>query len=458
MAPIEDLKEEFENVGVGFFDFVEQDDGVGPTTNGFGEHAAFAVADVSGGRAFQGGNGMGFLELAHVNRDHVALSTVKEVGEGERGFGFADAGGADEHEDADGFVGVFHLGLGDLDALGDGIESVVLTDDALRELRGEVEGVLDFVFEHFADRDAGPGRDDFADGLAIEADAHERIFTLEAFELFVHFGEFFAHRSELFGGVNFGGFVFNLTAEFAHFEDDGGFLFKAGFDGGEIDFGGGEFFGDGGQTFGVVGADGLFASEDAMLDFKIVEATAEVFDGGGRRVLAEREFGAGGVKDADGFVRELATGDVAMGEADGGFEAFIEDAHLMMLFEHADDAAHHDHADFFGRFFDLDDLEAAGEGGILFKVLLVLAPGGGGDGAHFATGEGGLQEIGGITLTGLATGTDHGVGFVDEEDDGFGAGLHLFDEALETIFELAFDAGPSLEEGEIERVEFDVFQ
>ena len=102
----------------------------------------------------------------------------------------------------------------------------------------------------------------------------------------------------------------------------------------------------------------------------------------------------------------------------------------MMLFEHADDAAHHDHADGFGGFFDLDDLEAAGEGGIFFEVLLVFAPSGGSDGTHFAAGEGGLQEVCGIALTGLATGTDHGVGFVDEEDDGFGAGFDLLDEAL----------------------------
>ena len=136
LALVEDLEEEFEDVGVGFFDFVEQNDRIGPTTNGFGEDAAFAVANVSRGRAFQSGDGMGFLELAHVDGDHVAFPAIEKVGEGERGFGFPNAGGADEHEDPDGLVGIFHLGLGNLDALGDGIESVILTDDALGELRG----------------------------------------------------------------------------------------------------------------------------------------------------------------------------------------------------------------------------------------------------------------------------------------------------------------------------------
>ena len=106
----------------------------------------------------------------------------------------------------------------------------------------------------------------------------------------------------------------------------------------------------------------------------------------------------------------------------------------MVFFEEGDDAAHHDHADLFGGFFDLDDLEAAGEGGVLFEVLFVFAPGGGGDGAEFASGEGGFEEVGGVTTAGRATGTDHGVGFVDEEDDGLGAGFHFLDEALEAVF------------------------
>jgi len=48
------------------------------------------------------------------------------------------------------------------------------------------------------------------------------------------------------------------------------------------------------------------------------------------------------------------------------------------------------------------------------------------------------------------------VGFVDEEDDGGGRALHLFNEALEAVFELALDAGAGLEEGEVEGANGDV--
>ena len=88
---------------------------------------------------------MRLLVLAHVDGDHVLLAAVELVGEGERGLGLADARGAAEHEDADRLVGVVELGAVGLDALGDHLEAVVLADDALAEVLGELEDGLDLV-------------------------------------------------------------------------------------------------------------------------------------------------------------------------------------------------------------------------------------------------------------------------------------------------------------------------
>ena len=46
---VENLEENFVHVLVGFFDFIQQDDRVRPAANRFGQHAAFAVADVARG-------------------------------------------------------------------------------------------------------------------------------------------------------------------------------------------------------------------------------------------------------------------------------------------------------------------------------------------------------------------------------------------------------------------------
>ena len=84
---------------------------------------------------------------------------------------------------------------------------------------------------------------------------------------------------------------------------------------------------------------------------------------------------------------------------------------------HRGDAAHHEDRLFLAGFADLDDLEAAGQGGVLFDVLLVLGPGGGGHGAQRAAGQGRLEQVGGVARAGRAAGADQRVGLVDEHDD-----------------------------------------
>ena len=142
----------------------------------------------------------------------------------------------------------------------------------------------------------------------------------------------------------------------------------------------------------------------------------------------------------------------------GGGDRLIEDAQFVVLLKRGLDAAQHGACDFFGRFIHLDDLEPASQRGIFLKILLVLRPGGGGDGAEFATGQGRLQEVGSIVLASSPACADHGVRFINEENDFFSGGLDLVDEALEAVFELAFDASACLQQGEIEAVNVDALQ
>ena len=86
------------------------------------------------------------------------------------------------------------------------------------------------------------------------------------------------------------------------------------------------------------------------------------------------------------------------------------------------------------RLVDLDDLEAALEGGVGLEVLLVLHPGGGRDGAQLAAGQGRLEQVGGVALAGRAAGADQGVGLVDEQDDRLRRRLDLGDHRLEPVF------------------------
>ena len=118
----------------------------------------------------------------------------------------------------------------------------------------------------------------------------------------------------------------------------------------------------------------------------------------------------------------------------------------MVLLEHPGDPAHHDDGAVLVRLLDLDDLEPAGERGVLLEVLLVLGPGGRGDRPEVAAGQGRLEQVGGVPLPGLAPGADQGVGLVDEQDDRHRRRLDLGDHLLEPVLELPLHPRPGLEQ------------
>ena len=98
MAVVEHLQQRVEDVGVGFFDFVEQHHGERLATHLFGEFAAFLVADVSRGRSKQARCRVLFGEFRHVNADQRVFVVEQEFGErlGELGLTHTGRTGEDE--------------------------------------------------------------------------------------------------------------------------------------------------------------------------------------------------------------------------------------------------------------------------------------------------------------------------------------------------------------------------
>ena len=70
-APVvQHLQQDVEHVRMRFFDLVEQHDLIGPTAHGFGQRAAFLIADIAGRRADQARDRMLFHIFRHVEPDH----------------------------------------------------------------------------------------------------------------------------------------------------------------------------------------------------------------------------------------------------------------------------------------------------------------------------------------------------------------------------------------------------
>jgi hypothetical protein len=86
---------------VRLLDFVEQHDRVGLAPHGFGELAAFLVADIARRRADEAGNGELLHVFRHVDLDDRVLIAEHLRGELLREHRLTDARWADEHERSD---------------------------------------------------------------------------------------------------------------------------------------------------------------------------------------------------------------------------------------------------------------------------------------------------------------------------------------------------------------------
>ena len=202
----------------------------------------------------------------------------------------------------------------------------------------------------------------------------------------------------------------------------------------------------------------FFAGDDRELELQRLDGPPRVLDRGRHGVLADGHARAGRVEQAHGLVGELAVGDVPVRERDRRDDRLVEQVDAVMGAHRPGDVAHHDDGLLLGGLLDGDDLEAPRERRVLLDVLLVLGPGGRGDGAERAARQGGLEQVRRVARARGAARADQRVRLVDEEDDRLGRRLHLLDDLPQAVLELALHPGAGLEQPQIERPERHVLE
>jgi hypothetical protein len=95
----------------------------------------------------------------------------------------------------------------------------------------------------------------------------------------------------------------------------------------------------------------------------------------------------------------------------------------------------------FLRLHDLEHLKASGQRGVLLDVPLVLAPGGGSDGAQGAARQRRLEQVGRIAGAGLAARAHQRVDLIDEQEDRLRGPGSFFQQTFQARLELATHAG-----------------
>ena len=153
-AIVEKLQQNIENVGMGLFHLIEQDDLVGPATHGLGENAAFLIADIARRRAEQAGDRVLLQVFRHVDAEKRAFIVEHEFRQGFRQLGLADTGGAEEEERTDRPVAVLETGAGTANGVADGNDGLFSTGIPLQ--RATTEAICCSPTASFSMRSCSP--------------------------------------------------------------------------------------------------------------------------------------------------------------------------------------------------------------------------------------------------------------------------------------------------------------
>ena len=106
---------------------------------------------------------MAFLELGHVQANHVVFIAEHELGQSTDQFGLAHTGGAKEHEHTDGSAGVLQASPSAAHRLGYADDGFVLPDDPLVEFPFHLEEAFRLFFRQPGDGYSRPHADNFCD-------------------------------------------------------------------------------------------------------------------------------------------------------------------------------------------------------------------------------------------------------------------------------------------------------
>ena len=207
-----------------------------------------------------------------------------------------------------------------------------------------------------------------------------------------------------------------------------------------------QFLLDPGGRFVILSLSGGF-----LFCLQFGDAAAQLDDPRWRRLVVDHEAGGGLVDQVDGLVGQTAFGQVALGEADSGFDGLVADRDSVVRFVARPERVQ-DGDGVIGRgLVEVDGRETSLEGGVFLDVAAVFVQCGRADDVQFASSEGRFEHVGGVDRALGGAGADDRVDLVDEEDDLALALADLVDNGLEPLLEFAPELGSGEESAHVER-------
>ncbi len=459
-AIVQHLQQDVEHIGVRLFHFVEQDQRVRAATHGLGEVTALFVAHVTRGRTDQARHAVLFHELAHVDADHGVAAVEQELGQRLAQLGLAHAGRAQEQERAAGPVRVGQAGTRTAHRVGDDLDRLFLAHHPLMQHVLHAQQLVALAFQHAVDRNAGPARDHLGDllgGDPVLDQLELGVFRfLRRVQLLFQLRQLavlqFAHAAEVLAPLRrfqFQLHLFDLLLDLGGALQRGLLRLPDLVQVGELALQRIDLGFQVGQALarGVV----LFLLQHLALDLELDQAPFQAVQFFRLGVDLHADARGRLVHQVDGLVRQLAVGDVAVRQRGRSHNRRVGDLHpvvyRVLFLQPAQDRDGVFHA----RLAHEHLLEAALQRGILLDVLAVLVQGGGTHAVQLATRQRRLEHVARVhRAIGLAR-ADHGVQFVDEQNDLAFALGQVIQHALQALFELTAELGTGDQRAHVQR-------
>ena len=157
---IENLQQDVEHIRMRLLNLVKQDRAVGPAPHGFRKLSAFVIANVSRRRANQPRYRMLLHVFGHVDPNHGMLVVKQKFRQRPCQFRFSHAGGPQEDERANRFIGIAQARARTPYRIGNPLQRIVLAHHTLAQTVFHAHQLADLAFQHLGDRYAGPLGDD----------------------------------------------------------------------------------------------------------------------------------------------------------------------------------------------------------------------------------------------------------------------------------------------------------
>ena len=467
---IQHLQQDIEDFRMGLFDFVEQDDAVRTPAYGFRQLPALFVPDVARRRTDQTRHGMLLHVFGHVDAHHGALVVEQQVRQRTGQLCFADAGGPQEDERADGPLGFLQTCAGAAHRVRHHAHALFLTDDPFAQAFFHLQQPLHLAFHHAGDGDAGPVGHNLGHVLVGDLFVEEAALFLQflqpgvfAFEVVLQLGQ--RAVAQLGHGLEiaraFGDFLlaFGLLDLPVHPADGlNDLLFGLPF---------GLFGADVLLQFGHLAFDGIapfaaglvpFLLERQMLDLELAQAAFLDVDFVRHAVDLDAQARRRLVDQVDRLVRKKAVRNVAVAQGGRGHQRGVLNAHPVVHFVLLLDPAQDGNRAFHVRFAHQHRLEPPFERRVFLDVFAVLVEGGGADAMEFAAGEGGFQHVRGVHGALGASRPDQCVQLVNEQHDLAVAFLDFAQHGLHAVLEFAAelrarDQGAEVQGGDLSALE-----